>query len=111
MRTAEDFNLYYATPDPWHISRSRFRDRVLRRCLGRFIRDKSVLELGCGEGHLTRAVFGRARSVVGILLAEPHHEHRSSRQRQHAHQPEAPAGIEDKGQTAWCLGRSLEPDR
>ena len=39
MRTAEDFNLYYATPDPWHISRSRFRDRVLRRCLKQFIRD------------------------------------------------------------------------
>src|ERR1700754_1052765 len=70
MRTAEDFNLYYATPDPWHISRSRFRDRVLRRCLGRFIRDRFVLELGCGEGHLTEAVFGKARSVVGIDISD-----------------------------------------
>jgi SAM-dependent methyltransferase len=70
MRTAEDFNLYYATPDPWHISRSSFRDKVLRRCLTRFIRDKSVLELGCGEGHLTREIFGRARSVVGIDISD-----------------------------------------
>jgi len=70
MRTAEDFNLYYATPDPWHISRSRFRDRVLRRCLKRFIRDRFVLELGCGEGHLTEAVFGKARSVVGIDISD-----------------------------------------
>ena len=70
MRTAEDFNLYYATPDPWNISRSRFRDKVLHRCLGRFIRDKSVLELGCGEGHLTRAIFSRARSVVGIDISD-----------------------------------------
>src|SRR2546421_9874789 len=70
MRTAEDFNLYYAAPDPWHISRSRFRDRVLRRCLKQFIRDKSVLELGCGEGHLTQAVFGKARSVVGIDISD-----------------------------------------
>src|SRR5262245_65198197 len=70
MRTAEDFNLYYATPDPWHISRSRFRDRVLRRCLKRFVRDRFVLELGCGEGHLTEAVFGKARSVVGIDISE-----------------------------------------
>jgi SAM-dependent methyltransferase len=70
MRTAEDFNLYYATRDPWHISSSRFRDRVLRRCLGQFIRDQSVLELGCGEGHLTREVFGRARSVVGIDISD-----------------------------------------
>src|SRR5262245_42933044 len=53
MRTAADFNLYYATPDPWHISHARFRDKVLRRCLRPFIRGKSVLELGCGEGHLT----------------------------------------------------------
>jgi SAM-dependent methyltransferase len=70
MRTAEDFNLYYATPDPWHIARSRFRDKVLRRCLGRFIRDKSVLELGCGEGHLTQEIFGRARSVVGVDISD-----------------------------------------
>jgi len=70
MRTAEDFNLYYATPDPWHVSRSRFRDTVLRRCLKRFIRDRFVLELGCGEGHLTEAVFGKARSVVGIDISD-----------------------------------------
>ena len=70
MRTAADFNLYYAAPDPWHISHARFRDKVLRRCLKRFIRDKSVLELGCGEGHLTRAAFSKARSVVGIDISD-----------------------------------------
>src|SRR4029453_15459650 len=70
MRTAENFNLYYATPDPWHVARSRFRDRVLRRCLKQFIRDRFVLELGCGEGHLTEAVFGRARSVVGVDISD-----------------------------------------
>ena len=66
MRTAADFNLYYAAPDPWHISHARFRDKVLRRRLKPFIRGKSVLELGCGEGHLTQTVFRKARSVVGI---------------------------------------------
>jgi SAM-dependent methyltransferase len=70
MRTAADFNLYYAAPDPWHISHARFRDKVLRRCLKPFIRDKSVLELGCGEGHLTHAIFGKARSVVGIDISD-----------------------------------------
>jgi SAM-dependent methyltransferase len=70
MRTAADFNLYYASPDPWHISHARFRDRVLRRRLKRFIRGKSVLELGCGEGHLTHAVFGEARSVVGVDISD-----------------------------------------
>src|ERR1700761_3051702 len=60
MRTAADFNLYYAAPDPWHISHARFRDKVLRRRMRPFIRGKSVLELGCGEGHLTQAIFGKA---------------------------------------------------
>jgi SAM-dependent methyltransferase len=70
MRTAADFNLYYAAPDPWHISHARFRDKILRRCLKPFIRGKSVLELGCGEGHLTHAVFSKARSVVGIDISD-----------------------------------------
>ena len=47
-----------------------FRDKVLRRCLKRIIRNKSVLELGCGEGHLTHAIFGKARSVVGIDISD-----------------------------------------
>ena len=70
MRTAADFNSFYASPDPWCISQARFRDKVLRHCLTPFIRDKSVLELGCGEGHLTEAVFGKARSVVGIDISD-----------------------------------------
>ena len=70
MRTAADFDSFYASPDPWCISQARFRDKVLRHCLTPFIRDKSVLELGCGEGHLTEAVFGKARSVVGIDISD-----------------------------------------
>jgi len=70
MRTAEDFNRYYATPDPWGISRAPFRDRVLRRHLARPVRNKSVLELGCGEGHLTEAVFRKAKSVIAVDISD-----------------------------------------
>jgi len=70
VRTTEDFNNYYATPDPWRISRAGFRDKVLRRRITPFIRKKSVLELGCGEGHLTRAIFNKARSVVGVDISD-----------------------------------------
>jgi SAM-dependent methyltransferase len=35
-----------------------------------FIRGKSVLELGCGEGHLTQVIFSKARSVVGIDISD-----------------------------------------
>jgi 2-polyprenyl-3-methyl-5-hydroxy-6-metoxy-1,4-benzoquinol methylase len=70
MRTADDFNRYYATPDPWGISRAMFRDRVLRRHLTRSIRNKSVLELGCGEGHLTQVIFHEARSVTAVDISD-----------------------------------------
>jgi 2-polyprenyl-3-methyl-5-hydroxy-6-metoxy-1,4-benzoquinol methylase len=70
MRTADDFNRYYATPDPWHVSRATFRDRVLRRHLRRSTRNKSVLELGCGEGHLTQAIFHTARSVMAVDISD-----------------------------------------
>lgn len=69
MRTAADFNHFYSTPDPWQISRATFRDRVLRRSVSKFVAGKSVLELGCGEGHLTQAIFSNARSVTGIDLS------------------------------------------
>src|ERR1700754_769661 len=70
MRTADDFNRYYTTPDPWGVSRAPFRDRALRRHLTRSTRNKSVLELGCGEGHLTKAVFHRARSVNAVDISD-----------------------------------------
>lgn len=70
MRTADDFNRYYATPDPWGVSRATFRDRVLRRHLTRATRNKSVLELGCGEGHLTQAVFRKAKSVTAVDISD-----------------------------------------
>jgi cyclopropane fatty-acyl-phospholipid synthase-like methyltransferase len=70
MRTAAEFNAFYADPDPWRISRARFRDKVLRRSVSNFVAGNSVLELGCGEGHLTEAIFGSASSVTGIDLSD-----------------------------------------
>lgn len=70
MRTAADFNDFYATQDPWRISRAGFRDRILRRSVSKFISGKCVLELGCGEGHLTQAIFSNAKNVFGIDLSD-----------------------------------------
>jgi SAM-dependent methyltransferase len=69
MRTAADFNSFYSVPDPWGIARAGFRDKVLRHRLATFIRQKSVLELGCGEGHLTQVVFDQARSITGVDIS------------------------------------------
>src|SRR5258706_2134881 len=70
MHSAADFNELYATPDPWRISGARFRDKILRRSVGKFVTGKSVLELGCGEGHLTQAIFDDAKSVTGIDFSD-----------------------------------------
>ncbi len=70
MRSAADFDLFYKSPDPWHVSRAKFRDKVLRHRLSEPVRGKSVLELGCGEGHLTQVLFGEAKSVTGIDISD-----------------------------------------
>ena len=69
MRTAQDFDRYYETADPWGISRYRFRERALRRLIGSYLSGRAVLELGCGEGHLTQAVFGDASAVMGVDIS------------------------------------------
>ncbi len=70
MRTAIEFNAYYANHDPWSVAHATFRDRVLRARLAPFVSNKRVLELGCGEGHLTQAVFHKARSVTGVDISD-----------------------------------------
>jgi SAM-dependent methyltransferase len=70
MRTASEFNEYYSKPDPWGISRAWYRDNALRRCIESCIAGKSVLELGCGEGHLTETVLCGARSVMGVDISQ-----------------------------------------
>src|SRR5258708_8197858 len=70
MRTKEEFNQLYASPDPWGISRAAFRDRALARCVRPFVANKTVLELGCGEGHLTNTIFADAMRVTGIDISD-----------------------------------------
>jgi cyclopropane fatty-acyl-phospholipid synthase-like methyltransferase len=69
MRTASDFDAYYADADPWRISAKHSRDEVLRRSVAQFVAGKTVLELGCGEGHLTQALFWDAARVKGIDIS------------------------------------------
>jgi predicted TPR repeat methyltransferase len=69
LRTASDFDAHYVDVDPWRISGARSRDEVLRRSVARFVAGKKVLELGCGEGHLTQALFSDAASVKGIDIS------------------------------------------
>lgn len=69
MRTATDFNQFYAVPDPWRITRATVRDKNLRRRLSPLVEGKSVLDLGCGEGHVTEIAFSRARSVTGVDIS------------------------------------------
>ena len=60
-----------------------------------------------GEDDQRHAV---ADAALGDLLAQPHHERRADGQRQHRHQPEAPAGGVDERQAALRRGLALEHD-
>jgi cyclopropane fatty-acyl-phospholipid synthase-like methyltransferase len=69
MRTAEDFNAYYKTPDPWRIGHANRRDKALSGAIARHVEGKTVLELGCGEGHLSATVFGGAKRIHGVDIS------------------------------------------
>jgi SAM-dependent methyltransferase len=69
LRNAADFDSYYQSPDPWGIGRASRRDRALSRIIGPYVAGKTVLELGCGEGHLTASIFRDAKSVKGIDIS------------------------------------------
>ena len=69
MRSAEDFDSYYRSSDPWRIATASRRDKTLSNIIGPYVAGKSVLELGCGEGHLTASVFRDARGVRGIDIS------------------------------------------
>jgi len=57
LRSADEFDSYYQTPDPWRIGRASRRDKALSQIIGPYVTNKTVLELGCGEGHLTATIF------------------------------------------------------
>jgi SAM-dependent methyltransferase len=69
VRSADDFDSYYKSPDPWGIGQASCRDRALAGLIGPYVVNKSVLELGCGEGHLTGSVFRDATSITGIDIS------------------------------------------
>lgn len=69
LRSAEDFDSYYQSPDPWKIGRASRRDKALARIIGPYVPGKTVLELGCGEGHLTATIFKGASSIKGIDIS------------------------------------------
>ena len=69
MRTRDDFDTLYATPDPWRLNRTSQRTRALRRILAPHTRGRKVLELGCGEGHLTNRVLNTAHHVTAVDIS------------------------------------------
>jgi SAM-dependent methyltransferase len=69
MRTAADFDSFYATSDPWGVTRANVQIANLRRHLSPIVSGQSVLDVGCGEGFLTEAVLGSAKSIMGIDIS------------------------------------------
>jgi SAM-dependent methyltransferase len=69
LRTADEFDAYYQSPDPWGIGNAWHRDKAFSRIIEPYVAGKSVLELGCGEGHLTASIFRDARNVKGVDIS------------------------------------------
>jgi predicted TPR repeat methyltransferase len=69
LRSAKDFDYYYQSPDPWKIGNASRRDRILSRIIGPYVAGKTVLELGCGEGHLSASIFQSAQSINGVDIS------------------------------------------
>lgn len=69
LSSVSDFDSFYSRPDPWGLRRVKFRDRALRRAIAPHVAGQIVLELGCGEAHLTRAIFHDAKRVSGIDIS------------------------------------------
>ena len=68
MRTASDFDAYYANTDPWRISGARSRDNVLRRSVARFVTGKKVLELEYGKYFTHKEVLDTlARHGISVI--------------------------------------------
>jgi len=61
--------LYAGRPDPWGVLASPLADRrylALVEVVGRYSPCRSILDVGCGEGALTRYLVGCATEVAGI---------------------------------------------
>jgi predicted TPR repeat methyltransferase len=69
LRSAQDFDSYYESPDPWKIGNASRRDRALSGIIGPYVAGKTVLELGCGEGHLSASIFRGAQSIKGVDIS------------------------------------------
>jgi SAM-dependent methyltransferase len=67
----EHFDRIYGRPDPWGFTTSPYeaaRREALLAALPRG-RYRSALEIGCGEGHMTRLLAERADRVVGLDIS------------------------------------------
>jgi SAM-dependent methyltransferase len=69
LRSAADFDSYYQTPDPWRIGNASRRDKALSKIIAPYVAGQAVLELGCGEGHLTASIFRDALSIKGVDIS------------------------------------------
>jgi SAM-dependent methyltransferase len=65
------FDRIYGRPDPWGFATSPYEAARRKAVLAALPRGRyrSVLEVGCGEGHMTRLLAERAGRVVGLEIS------------------------------------------
>jgi len=108
MRTAADFDSFYAIPDPWGVSRANVQIANLRRRLSPIVSGQSVLDVGCGEGFLTGEVLGCAKSITGIDISHVAIDRAQAKSLSNAHFKQS--DFLDCSFSRYDLISALEPD-
>jgi 2-polyprenyl-3-methyl-5-hydroxy-6-metoxy-1,4-benzoquinol methylase len=73
MWTTSDAEQFYQVRDPWQVqSRSpnnKRRENVIQS-LSNLLQDKNVIELGCGEGHLSQMLARSCKRLLGLDISQ-----------------------------------------
>jgi SAM-dependent methyltransferase len=72
-KDAFDAEAFYKISDPWHVQsqspNNKRRESVIRS-LDDLFAYRDILELGCGEGHLTQILARTSRYITGVDISE-----------------------------------------
>ena len=81
------FNYRYLRPDPYAYDTSA-SERLRRERVTAFLNDRQyagILEVGCGEGHMTGVLLPLGRTLTGIDISKRAVRRARDRYRQHPH--------------------------
>lgn len=64
--------LFQVSPDPWNFEQSRYEKKRFNYIFSliKSVEPKSILEIGCAEGYLTKRLLGICSNIVAVDISE-----------------------------------------